>query len=89
MNKKLPAACPCCNNSLKVSELFCPECETKVSGTFELPLLAQLTEKEQTLILDFVKASGNIKEIAKNMGLSYPTVRNILDELIDKLNKIS
>ena len=89
IKKRLPLQCPGCDTSLKVSELFCEQCGTKVCGEFELPPLARLTEKEQTFVLDFVKASGSLKEMAKSMGLSYPTVRNLLDDLIIKLNKIS
>ena len=85
IKKRLPLQCPGCDTSLKVSEL----CGTKVCGEFELPPLARLTEKEQTFVLDFVKASGSLKDMAKSMGLSYPTVRNLLDDLIIKLNKIS
>ena len=39
-------------------------------------------------VIDFIKSSGSLKDMAKSMGVSYPTVRNILDELIDKLIKI-
>ena len=62
--------------------------DTEVCGTFELPVLAKLTDKEQQFVIDFIKSSGSLKDMAKNMGVSYPTVRNILDDLIDKLNKI-
>ena len=85
IKKRLPLQCPGCDTSLK----FCEQCGTKVCGEFELPPLARLTEKEQTFVLDFVKASGSLKDMAKSMGLSYPTVRNLLDDLIIKLNKIS
>ncbi len=66
--------------------MFCKECGTEVCGDFELPLLGGLTQKEAQFALDFIKASGSLKDMAKSMGLSYPTVRNILDNLIAKLN---
>jgi len=59
-----------------------------VVGSFTLPAFVQLSEKEQAFILDFVKSSGSLKDMAKNMGISYPTVRNLLDDLIEKLNKM-
>lgn len=86
--KRLPLQCPACEAPLKVGRLFCEECSTEVCGNFELPLLARLTEKEQQFVLDFVKSSGSLKDMAKNIGVSYPTVRNILDDLIDKLTKM-
>ncbi len=86
--KRLPLQCPACDSTLRVGRLFCEQCDTEVCGSFELPLLARLNEKEQLFIVDFIKSSGSLKDMAKNMGVSYPTVRNILDDLIDKLNKI-
>ncbi|WP_196069634.1 DUF2089 family protein, partial [Bacteroides thetaiotaomicron] len=46
------------------------------------------SEKEQQFVLDFVKSSGSLKDMAKNIGVSYPTVRNMLDDIIDKLTKM-
>ena len=47
-----------------------------------------MTDKDQKFVIDFIKSIGSLKDMAKNMGVSYPTVRNVLDDLIDKLNKI-
>jgi hypothetical protein len=85
MAKKLPHKCPSCENSLQVTALTCEHCETVVSGKFALPILAQLSGTEQGFILDFVKSSGSLKEMAQKLGLSYPSVRNLLDEIITKL----
>jgi hypothetical protein len=52
---------------------------------YDLPLLAQLSTDEQDFILKFVKNSGSLKDMAKDLGLSYPTVRNLLDSIIDKI----
>ena len=86
MNKKLPIKCPSCENQLQVKQLYCEKCETEVTGSYSLPIISQLKDKDQKFILDFVKASGSLKVMAQNMKLSYPTVRNILDEIIDKIN---
>jgi hypothetical protein len=86
MTKALPLICPSCNHKLKVKSLCCEECETTVSGLFDLPVLASLTANDQKFVLDFVKSSGSLKEMATKMSLSYPTVRNMLDDLISKLN---
>ena len=83
--KRLPLQCPSCDAGLNVVKLRCNDCETEVGGNFELPLLARLDEREQAFIVDFVKSSGSLKEMAKNRGISYPTVRNLLDDLIEKL----
>lgn len=86
--KKLPLKCPSCESALNVRKLHCTCCDTEVTGSFALPLIARLSEKEQAFILAFVKSSGSLKDMAKNMGISYPTVRNLLDDLIDKLKKM-
>ncbi len=86
MTKKLPPHCPSCAAPLQVSRLRCPQCATEVVGEFDLPAFMRLTEKEQTFILDFVRASGSLKEMARAAGVSYPTLRNRLDELIEKIN---
>lgn len=88
IKKRLPLQCPSCESPLKVGRLFCEQCTTEVCGSFDLSVLAKLTEKEQQFVLDFIKSSGSLKDMAKNMGVSYPTVRNVLDDLIDKLNKM-
>lgn len=84
-NKKLPCVCPSCSSALLVTSLGCPECETIVSGKFHLPNLAQLDITEQQFIVAFVKSSGSLKIMAQQLGLSYPTVRNLLDDIILKL----
>jgi hypothetical protein len=82
--KHLPTICPACGGQLRVKELIC-QCETEIQGDYELPPLASLKTEDQGFILDFLKASGSLKEMAKLMGLSYPTVRNRLDEIIEKV----
>jgi len=83
--KVLPSACPACGNHLNVKSLICQNCQTEVQGRYDLPLLAGLSLDDQQFILDFIKASGSLKEMAGLLGLSYPTVRNRLDEIIERI----
>lgn len=71
-----------------MGRLRCPDCSTEVCGCFDLPLLARLPEKEQQFVLSFVKSSGSLKDMAKSLGVSYPTVRNMLDNLINQLTEM-
>jgi hypothetical protein len=89
MQKNLPHTCPSCQSVLKVKSLICDNCQTEVSGIFSLPLLASLSQQEQEFIVSFVKSSGSLKVMAQQLGLSYPTVRNLLDDLIEKINTVS
>lgn len=86
--KKLPQLCPSCLNKLSVKKLVCMNCETEVDGLYQMPTLSALTPEEQAFVIDFMKSSGSLKDMAKIMGLSYPSVRNYLDEIISKLNKL-
>lgn len=81
----LPCYCPSCRAQLKVKSLRCENCETEVSGSYELPMLALLSPEEQKFILTFVKHSGSLKEMSNQLRLSYPTVRNLLNEIIEKI----
>jgi len=81
----LPTQCPSCHTQLKVKCLKCENCETEVNGTYDLPVLANLPEEQQQFILRFVKNSGSLKEMASELKLSYPTVRNLLNDIIQKI----
>ncbi|MHC4571552.1 MAG: DUF2089 family protein [Planctomycetota bacterium] len=83
--KVLPIACPACNSQLKVKSLICEQCQTEIQGQYGLPSLARLSADDQTFILEFMKVSGSLKEMARLLGLSYPTVRNRLDEIIKRI----
>ncbi len=82
----LPCKCPACDSALRVKSLKCEDCGTEVSGLYELPPLARLSPRESDFILQFVRCSGSLKEMASRLKLSYPTVRNLLDDIISKLN---
>lgn len=73
---------------LEVKTLQCAGCETIVNGHFPLPLLASLPPEDQDFIIAFVKSSGSLKEMAKHLGLSYPSVRNRLDDLITNIKTL-
>jgi len=82
----LPVYCPSCHNELKVKCLKCDHCQTEVSGSYELPLLALLSNDDQQFIVRFMKSSGSLKEMATAMKLSYPTVRNMLNDIIGRIS---
>ncbi|HEV7231930.1 MAG TPA: DUF2089 family protein [Bacteroidia bacterium] len=88
MQKKLPLQCPSCQSNLKVKKLHCSSCGTEVDGLFDFPLLVSFSQEEQEFILNFVKTSGSLKEMAKIMDLSYPSVRNYVDDIIGKIKQL-
>lgn len=88
VQKKLPFICPGCAAELEVQQLSCTTCDTGVSGHFSLPLLSRLSEEEQHFIIDFVRSSGSLKVMAERLKLSYPSVRNLLDDIIARINTL-
>jgi hypothetical protein len=68
-----------------VKSLHCAECDTTISGQFEVHPILRLSVEEQQFVMAFIRCSGSLKQMAADMGLSYPTVRNILDDIISKL----
>lgn len=83
--KRFPVTCPSCSHRLEVKRLCCTSCGTEVEGVYPLPDLAALSAEDQAFVCDFVKASGSLKEMAALLKVSYPTVRNRLDDVIAKL----
>ena len=83
--KKLPTRCPSCQAQLHVASLHCPSCLTCIDGDYQLPTFLLLPAEDQRFIFDFVLCSGSLKEMAARMELSYPTVRNRLDDIINRL----
>ena len=68
--------------------MSCPSCEISIDADFPAPRLARLPVEHQRFIEMFVLASGNLKAIAEQAGVSYPTVRSRLDKIIDALRQV-
>jgi len=84
MTKALPNNCPCCHQNMMITQLHCEQCGTNLSGSF-VSLFHKFTDEEQLFIKDFVINSGNLKSLALQMNISYPTIRKILNQIIIKI----
>lgn len=82
---KAPGICPVCGHGLSVSKLSCNFCKSKLEGEFALCKFCQLPEEQREFVEVFIKCRGNIKDMEKELGISYPTVRNRLDSVIEAL----
>ncbi|MFW5991813.1 MAG: DUF2089 domain-containing protein [Halanaerobiaceae bacterium] len=82
MTNKLPGKCPVCGDDLKVIKLKCPSCQTGLSGNFHPGKFSKLDTDQLHFVEVFIKSRGNIKEVERELGISYPTVRNKLEEVI-------
>lgn len=79
---KVLTKCPVCNFNLKVTKLKCNSCNTIIENEFELSKFAYLSVEQLEFAEVFLKCRGNIKDVEKAMGISYPTVRSKLDDVI-------
>jgi len=82
---RMPGGCPICHSRLTVRSLYCPECQVKIEGEFGLPNILSLSAEQMEFVEVFLRARGSIKEVERELGISYPTVRNRLEEVIARL----
>ena len=78
--------CPVCGEALEVTRLQCPSCRTAVEGRFTLDRFARLNSEQLAFLEAFLRARGVIKDVEEALGISYPTVRGRLDELLRTLD---
>ncbi|HBB66413.1 MAG TPA: hypothetical protein DCZ93_03750 [Elusimicrobia bacterium] len=81
----MPNKCPSCSGRVVVTELCCSDCKTTINGSFELPQFAALAPEEESFLKVFLASRGNIKEVERQLNISYPTVKNKLDALLNRL----
>jgi hypothetical protein len=77
--------CPICNESLHVVRLECEACGTRLEGSFALGRFHQLSADQLEFLETFIRARGNFKDVERELGISYPTVRSRLDAVIRAL----
>jgi hypothetical protein len=78
-------SCPSCNGPFEVRELYCPECDVQIRGHFAPPepsSFARLNDEQEAFLRLFVLSRGNLSDVERSLGVSYPTVRAKLDDLI-------
>jgi hypothetical protein len=77
--------CPVCESELVVTRLHCPACDTVIEGRFTGGSFSQLTTEQLNFIETFIRCEGKINRMETEIGLSYPTIRNRLHEVIRAL----
>jgi hypothetical protein len=85
--QKLFNQCPACGGQLIITECKCPACQLQMRGEFQSGQLSTLSDDELTFIKVFLTARGNLTEVERVLGISYPTIRNKLDEINNALNR--
>lgn len=79
------ATCPVCQAALKVVRLECESCGTRLEGSFALGRFHSLSPEQLEFLEIFIRVRGNIKDIERELGISYPTARSRLDAVIRAL----
>ncbi len=85
MANPVVAKCPICSEQLKVVRLECDSCGTRMEGSFSLGRFHALSTEQIEFLETFIRARGNFKDIERELGISYPTVRSRLDAMIRAL----
>lgn len=85
MKSPVLGKCPVCQDELTVSELKCEKCGTVIRGEFSLSPFDRLSEPQMKFASTFLKDGGNIKLVEKDLGISYPTVKKSLEDVISAL----
>ena len=84
--KRIISSCPCCHQTLRISTLQCPECGTEIKNDFELSRFDLLDNNQYDFLLSFLKCRGSLKDVQADRGISYPTAKKHLDDLLQALN---
>jgi hypothetical protein len=79
------ATCPICSGELAVTRLHCRSCGTTLEGDFNVGRFARLSREQFALLESFLRSRGNLKEMERELGISYPTVRARVDALLRAL----
>ncbi|MPN61768.1 hypothetical protein SDC9_209510 [bioreactor metagenome] len=81
MAKEVLGRCPVCDSDTDIRKIGCNSCGTTIEGHFQLCKFCRLTADQKNFLDTFIKCRGNIKEVEKEMGISYPTVKNKLEDV--------
>ena len=82
VNPTVLSRCPVCGEELTVTRLHCGACDTAIEGRFRLGRFGRLSNEQLAFVEVFLKNRGIIKDVEADLGLSYPTVRARLDEVV-------
>ena len=85
MAKSIATQCPICSGELVISRLTCTKCDTRIETELPFAALMRLPDDLRDFVLVFLRCRGNIREVEKELGISYPTVCKRLDSVNDAL----
>ena len=81
----LPSNCPLCEGEITITKIQCRNCDSTIEGRFSTGAFSQLTLEQLSFVETFIRCEGKITRMEAELGLSYPTIRNRLHEVIRAL----
>lgn len=78
----VPGKCPICGEPMVITRLHCHHCDVSIEGRFTVGRLAMLSMEQLEFVEVFLRCEGKLKHVGDELGVSYPTVRSRLDEII-------
>ena len=84
MNQML-TTCPVCNERLSVTRFHCRNCDTTIEGHFDIGRFGRLSAEQIDFLEVFVRCEGKLSRMEPELGMSYPTLRARLTEIIHSL----
>ena len=85
---KLPVGCPLCGEAIEITRIKCSGCNSEINGSFSAGGLTALPVEYQKFITVFLRQRGNIKQVEKERGISYPTINKMLDSDFEATSKL-
>ncbi len=85
MTRDVISTCPVCEGELLITRLHCRSCGTALEGEFGVGRFGRLSREQLSLLESFLRSRGNLKEMERELGISYPTVRGRVDALVRAL----
>jgi hypothetical protein len=82
MEREVISTCPVCEGRLQVTRLHCNTCGTTIEGEFNVGRFARLGRDQMSLLESFLRSRGNLRELERELGISYPTVRGRVETLL-------
>jgi hypothetical protein len=79
------STCPVCSSELAVTRLHCGSCGTTLEGDFSVSRFGRLNRDQHAVLESFLRSRGNLREMERELGISYPTVRSRVEALVQAL----
>jgi len=79
------STCPVCAGELAITRLHCRSCGTTLEGDFSVGRFGRLSREQLALLESFLRSRGNLRDMERELGLSYPTVRSRVEALVRSL----